>query len=158
MATRMSTGATVHTTSISVFETFASVLGEAFGRAGAAGRVLYGYVEHTVDTVYLGSTTGLWRRHVQPTGHVGVTGKSSDLTRSAWVGQATRDFGDVDALALDAELARRLGWAERSIDLPAGRYPTILSPAAVADLLKISVDKIKREQWVEQARALAPKG
>ena len=28
----------------------------------------------------------------------------------------------------------------------------------VADLLKISVDKIKREQWVEQARALAPKG
>lgn len=28
----------------------------------------------------------------------------------------------------------------------------------VADLLKISVDKIKREQWVEQARALAPNG
>ncbi|MBL8774785.1 MAG: TldD/PmbA family protein [Acidimicrobiales bacterium] len=123
------------TTSIGVFATFAPALGEAFGRAGAAGRVLYGYVEHTVDTVYLGSTTGLRRRHVQPTGHVGVTGKSSDLTRSAWVGQATRDFSDVDALALDAELERRLGWAERSIDLPAGRYPTILPPAAVADLM-----------------------
>ena len=123
------------TTSIGVFDTFAPALGEAFGRAGAAGRVLYGYVEHTVDTVYLGSTTGLRRRHVQPTGHVGVTGKSSDLTRSAWVGQSTRDFADVDALALDAELARRLGWAERSIDLPAGRYPTILPPAAVADLM-----------------------
>ena len=122
-------------TSIGVFATFAPALGEAFGRAGAAGRVLYGYVEHTVDTVYLGSTTGLRRRHVQPTGHVGVTGKSADLTRSAWVGQATRDFGDVDALALDAELARRLGWAERSVDLPAGRYPTILPPAAVADLM-----------------------
>lgn len=123
------------TTSIGVFDTFAPALGEAFGRAGAAGRVLYGYVEHTVDTVYLGSTTGLRRRHVQPTGHVGVTGKSSDLTRSAWVGQSTRDFADVDALALDAELARRLGWAERSINLPAGRYPTILPPAAVADLM-----------------------
>lgn len=123
------------TTSIGVFDTFAPALGEAFGRAGAAGRVLYGYVEHTVDTVYLGSTTGLRRRHVQPTGHVGVTGKSSDLTRSAWVGQSTRDFADVDALALDTELARRLGWAERSIDLPAGRYPTILPPAAVADLM-----------------------
>ncbi len=123
------------TTSIGVFDTFAPALSEAFGRAGAAGRVLYGYVEHTVDTVYLGSTTGLRRRHVQPTGHVGVTGKSSDLTRSAWVGQSTRDFADVDALALDTELARRLGWAERSIDLPAGRYPTILPPAAVADLM-----------------------
>lgn len=29
---------------------------------------------------------------------------------------------------------------------------------AVADLLKISVDRIKREQWVEQARALGGKG
>jgi len=28
---------------------------------------------------------------------------------------------------------------------------------AVADLLKISIDKIKREQWVEQARALGAK-
>ena len=41
-----------------------------------------------MDTVYLGSSTGLRRRHVQPTGHVGVTGKSADLTRSAWVGAA----------------------------------------------------------------------
>ncbi|MCB1014675.1 MAG: hypothetical protein KDB10_06110 [Acidimicrobiales bacterium] len=122
-------------TTIAVFDSFAPALGEAFGRAGSAGRVLYGYVEHTVDTVYLGSSTGLRRRHVQPTGHVGVTGKSADLTRSAWVGQATRDFDDVDALALDAELERRLGWAERSVDLPAGRYPTILPPAAVADLM-----------------------
>jgi predicted Zn-dependent protease len=122
-------------TSIAVFDTFAPALGEAFGRARSADRLLYGYVEHTVDTVFLGSSTGLRRRHVQPTGHVGVTGKSTDLSRSAWVGQSTRDFRDVDALALDAELARRLGWAERSVDLPAGRYDTVLPPTAVADLL-----------------------
>jgi predicted Zn-dependent protease len=88
-----------------------------------------------VTTTYLGSSTGLRLRHEQPTGHVGITGKSADLTRSAWVGQATRDFGDVDALALDDELARRLGWAARSVDLPAGRYETLLPPTAVADLL-----------------------
>lgn len=123
------------TTSISVFDTFAPALGEAFGRARASDRLLYGYVEHTVDTVYLGSSAGLRRRHVQPSGHVGVTGKSTDLTCSAWVGQATRDFTDVDALALDAELKRRLGWAARSIELPAGRYDTVLPPTAVADLL-----------------------
>ncbi len=122
-------------TSIAVFDAFAPALGEAFGRARAADRLLYGYVEHTVDTVYLGSSTGLRRRHVQPSGHVGVTGKSTDLTRSAWVGQSTRDFTDVDALALDTELARRLAWAARSVDLPAGRYDTVLPPTAVADLL-----------------------
>lgn len=41
----------------------------------------------------------------------------------------------MDPTALDAELAVRLGWAERKIDLPAGRYETLLPPTAVADLL-----------------------
>jgi predicted Zn-dependent protease len=97
--------------------------------------VLYGFVNHEMTTTYLGSTTGLRLRHVQPTGHVGCTAKSADLTRSAWVGAATRDFTDVDPLAIDAELTRRLGWAERQVDLPAGRYDTILPPTAMADLM-----------------------
>ena len=97
--------------------------------------MLYGFVNHEMTTSYLGSTTGLRLRHVQPTGHYGCTGKTADLTESAWVGGATRDFGDVDALALDAELAERLAWGARRVDLPAGRYDTILPPTAVADLM-----------------------
>jgi predicted Zn-dependent protease len=127
--------AEAESTSIAIFDSFAPALGDAFGRARSDDRLLYGYVEHTVDTIYLGSSTGLRLRHVQPTGHVGITGKSGDLSRSAWVGQSTRDFSDVDALALDSELERRLGWAKETVALPAGRYDTILPPAAVADLL-----------------------
>jgi predicted Zn-dependent protease len=97
--------------------------------------VLYGFVDHDVTTTYLGSTTGLRLRHVQPTGHWGCTGKNADLTSSAWVGGATRDFSDVDAAAMEAELVRRLGWAERRVDLPAGRYDTVLPPTAVSDLM-----------------------
>lgn len=122
-------------TDIHVYDAFAPALGEAFGRAGGAGRVLYGFVNHEVTTIYLGSTTGLRLRHVQPTGHYGCTGKSSDLAQSAWVGGTTRDFTDVDALALDATLEQRLGWGARQVALPAGRYDTILSPTAVADLM-----------------------
>ena len=36
---------------------------------------------------------------------------------------------------LTAELATRLGWAERRIDLPPGRYETLLPPGPVADLM-----------------------
>ena len=36
---------------------------------------------------------------------------------------------------LAADLSRRLGWAERQIDLAPGRYETILPPSAVADLM-----------------------
>ncbi|MPZ97312.1 MAG: TldD/PmbA family protein, partial [Propionibacteriales bacterium] len=122
-------------TSIDIFASFAPALGEAFGHARDADQVLYGYVEHDVTTTYLGSSTGLRRRHVQPTGHVGITGKDAELIRSAWVGQATRDFSDIDALALAGELDRRLAWAERTVDLPAGRYETLLPPTAVADLM-----------------------
>ncbi|CAI9414252.1 metallopeptidase TldD-related protein [Nocardioides sp. T2.26MG-1] len=122
-------------TDIHVYDAVAPALGESFRRAGGEGRVLYGFVNHESTTTYLGSTTGLRLRHVQPTGHVGCTAKSADLSRSAWIGAATRDFTDVDPLALDAQLAQRLAWAERQVDLPAGRYDTVLPPTAVADLM-----------------------
>jgi predicted Zn-dependent protease len=122
-------------TDIHVYDAVAPALGETFGRAGAEGRLLYGFVNHESTTTYLGSTTGLRLRHVQPAGHVGCTAKTADLTRSAWLGAATRDFTDLDPLAIDAALTRRLGWAERQVDLPAGRYDTILPPTAVADLM-----------------------
>ncbi|MDO9455802.1 TldD/PmbA family protein [Nocardioides sp.] len=122
-------------TDIHVYDAFAPALGKAFGRADAGGRVLYGFVNHEVTTTYLGSSTGLRLRHVQPTGHYGCTGKNAALTESAWVGGATRDFSDVDALAIDAEVAQRLAWGSRRVDLPAGRYDTILPPSAVADVM-----------------------
>jgi predicted Zn-dependent protease len=122
-------------TDIHVYDAFAPALGEAFGRASAADRVLYGFVNHELTTTYLGSTTGLRLRHVQPTGHYGCTGKTADLTNSAWVGGATRDFADVDALEMDVTLEQRLGWGARQVALPAGRYDTILPPTAVADLM-----------------------
>ena len=122
-------------TSIQVFDNFASQLGEAFSRADAEARILYGFVFHEVTTTYLGSSTGLRLRHVQPTGHFGCTAKNTELTNSAWVGGSTRDFKDVDGTRMAADLATRLSWGEQRLDLPAGRYDTILPPTAVADVL-----------------------
>ncbi|MCZ4497755.1 MAG: TldD/PmbA family protein [Marmoricola sp.] len=123
------------TTSIEVYRDFAPALGEEFSRAEASARILYGFVNHEVTTTYLGSSTGLRLRHVQPTGHYGCTGKTADLSSSAWVGGATRDFADVSAHSMADELATRLGWGARRLDLPAGRYDTVLPPTAVADLM-----------------------
>ena len=122
-------------TEIGVFSRFADDLGTAFGAAQAGGRKLYGYAEHSLNTTFLGTSTGLRLRHDQPTGRVDLNAKSADLTRSAWAGCGTRDFTDVDVAALDAGLQQRLDWARRKIELPAGRYETLLPPGAVADLL-----------------------
>ncbi|MEU4497301.1 metallopeptidase TldD-related protein [Streptomyces sp. NPDC023998] len=122
-------------TSSAVFADFAPALGEAFARARAGERELYGFANHEFTSTYLGTSTGLRLRHDQPNGTLELNAKSPDRSRSAWAGRATRDFKDVDPGLLDAELAQRLGWAERRIDLPAGRYETLLPPTAVADLL-----------------------
>ncbi|MFF9365539.1 metallopeptidase TldD-related protein [Streptomyces griseoluteus] len=122
-------------TSSAVFADFAPALGEAFARARAGGRELYGFASHETVSTYLGTSTGLRLRHDQPTGTLELNAKSPDHTRSAWAGRSTRDFKDVDPDALDTELAERLGWAERRVELPAGRYETLLPPSAVADLL-----------------------
>lgn len=122
-------------TSVAVFAALSRDLGEAFTRARLERRLLYGYVEHDVDTTYLATSAGVRVRHEQPSGHIGVTAKPTDLSTSTWVGRATNDFHDVDVAAIDDELIRRIGWAARTVELPPGRYETLLPPTAVADLM-----------------------
>jgi predicted Zn-dependent protease len=120
-------------TEIGVFARLTDELASAF-RGG--GELLYGFAEHRLETTWLASSTGLRRRWVQPTGTVELNGKiADDLTRSAWAGAYTADFTDVDLTALVTEVRRRLSWSERRLELPAGRYETILPPCAVADLM-----------------------
>jgi len=122
-------------TGIEVFAELADALGDAFGQAREQGLLLYGYAEHRMSSVYLASSTGLRRRYDQPGGRIELNAKSGDLQRSAFLGQHTRDFTDVRVADLVAELRRRLDWAQNRIELPAGRYETLLSPSAVADLM-----------------------
>jgi predicted Zn-dependent protease len=122
-------------TSIGVFRAFADELGETLRAAEGAGRKLYGFAEHEITSTFLGTSTGLRLRHDQPAGRLELNAKSPDMARSAWAGVATRDFTDVDVAVLDAGLAERLSWQERRVELPAGRYETLLPPTAVADLM-----------------------
>ncbi len=122
-------------TEFGVFRTFAHELGETLRAAEGAGRKLYGFAEHGVTSTFLGTSAGVRLRHDQPAGRLELNAKSADMARSAWAGAATRDFTDVDVAALDAELAQRLAWQARRVELPAGRYETLLPPTAVSDLM-----------------------
>ncbi|MGH3591689.1 MAG: metallopeptidase TldD-related protein, partial [Pseudonocardiaceae bacterium] len=121
-------------TEIGVFARLTDELAAAF--ASSRNELLYGFAEHRLETTWLASSSGLRRRWVQPTGTVELNGKiADDLTRSAWAGAYTADFTDLDFTALAAEVRRRLSWSGRQVELPAGRYETILPPSAVADLM-----------------------
>ncbi|WP_082518572.1 MULTISPECIES: metallopeptidase TldD-related protein [unclassified Rhodococcus (in: high G+C Gram-positive bacteria)] len=120
-------------TGIEVFDSVVPGLAQGFDGADA----LYGFAHHTVRTIWLGTSAGVRRRHVEPTGSLEINGKRGGLAHgsSAWVGTGTRDFVDIDMNAALAELSRRLDWSARRVELPAGRYETLLPPSAVADLM-----------------------
>jgi predicted Zn-dependent protease len=113
-------------------EVFADVAGSLSRGFRGADR-LYGFAHHSVSTTFLASSTGLRRRFTQPAGAVEINGKRGDA--SAWAGIGTSDFVDVPTDSLLEDLSMRLGWAERSVELPAGRYETVMPPSTVADMM-----------------------
>jgi predicted Zn-dependent protease len=124
----------VAATEFGVFGGFTGALGDAFAAANSAGHKLYGFAEHQLSCNFLGTSSGLRLRHDQPFGRVEFNAKSADMERSAWLGGSTRDFTDVVVADYYGRLAQRLDWAKRRVTLPAGRYETLLGPAATADL------------------------
>jgi predicted Zn-dependent protease len=94
---------------------------------------LYGYARHVVETTFVATSGGLRRRYTQPTGSVEINAKRDGA--SAWAGISTPDFVAVPVDSLLDDLALRLGWASRTVELPAGRYETIMPPSTVADMM-----------------------
>ena len=125
--------AAVPSTGADVFTDVATGLVHGFGTARGAGDQLYGYARHVLETTFVATSTGLRRRYTQPTGSVEINAKRGGA--SAWAGVGTPDFADVSTDALLADLSLRLGWAERTVALPAGRYETLMPPSTVADML-----------------------
>lgn len=117
------------TTGAAVFGGVAQSLARGFRGADT----LYGFARHELETTFVATSNGLRRRHTQPTGTVEINAKRSG--GSAWAGVSTPDFVDVPTDSMLDELALRLGWSERTVELPAGRYETLMPPSTVADMM-----------------------
>ena len=117
-----------------VFAKFAPELGEMMRRSQSDAIELFGYAEHTHQTIWVGSKGGMRLRHDSPVGRVEMTGKSHSRSRSTWDGIETHDFSNVSVANIDKNIRQRLSWQEKKIDLPAGRYDTVLPSGSVADL------------------------
>jgi predicted Zn-dependent protease len=119
----------VPATGAEVFTDVAGVLSRGFKGSDQ----LYGFAHHALETTFLATSTGLRRRFTQPTGSVELNAKRGDA--SAWAGIGSPDFARVPMDLLLEQLSTRLGWAQRTVELPAGRYEAILPPSAVADMM-----------------------
>jgi predicted Zn-dependent protease len=121
--------APVAATGARVFSRLAGPLAQGFRGADQ----LYGYARHIVGTTFVATSNGLRRRYTQPTGSVEINAKRDGA--SAWAGVSTPAFVDVPIDSLLEQLSTRLGWANRAVELPAGRYETLMPPSTVADMM-----------------------
>jgi len=108
-------------------------LAAALSRGFRGPHMLYGYARHELATTFLATSTGMRRRFTQPTGSVEINAKR--VGASVWAGLSTPDFIDLPVDELLAQLETRLEWSKRTVSMPAGRYPTLLPPSTVADLM-----------------------
>ncbi len=116
-------------TGAGVFAELARALSNGFGRSDR----LYGFAHHVVETTLVATSTGVRRRFTQPTGSVEINAKRGGA--SAWVGISTPWFAAVPIDAMLTELSMRLDWSRRTVELPAGRYETLMPPSTVADMM-----------------------
>ncbi|MET4432472.1 metallopeptidase TldD-related protein [Mycolicibacterium sp. 624] len=121
--------APVPTTGAGVFGDVAQSLARGFRGADT----LYGFARHELETTFVATSGGLRRRYTQPTGTVEINAKRNGA--SAWSGVSTADFVDVPTDSMLEDLSMRLGWANRTVELPAGRYETLMPPSTVADMM-----------------------
>jgi len=112
-----------------VFSGLAGPLAQGFRGADR----LYGYARHIVETTFVATSGGLRRRYTQPTGSVEINAKRDGA--STWAGVSAPDFVDVPIDSLLEQLSTQLSWAKRTVELPAGRYQTIMPPSTVADMM-----------------------
>jgi predicted Zn-dependent protease len=117
-----------------IFSSFAPELGEMMQRSKSDEIELFGYAEHTHESIWVGSKGGMRLRHDTPVGRVEMTGKSHQRSRSTWDGVETHDFKNVSVAKIDANIRQRLEWQAKKVDLPAGRYDTIFPSGSIADI------------------------
>lgn len=95
----------------------------------------FGYAEQSLDTTYVGTSSGTRMRYAERTSRFELCAKSYDRTRSAWSGQGGTTLHDVSTNDHLVEVSQKLQIQKNQIETIPGRHNVTLSPSAVSDLM-----------------------
>jgi len=123
-------------TEASVFAPIISELGEMFDNSRLSDYTHAGYAEHNSVSVWVSSISGVSAQYVIPSGRIEFTARSNDGCRSTWLGKSTRSFTDLNVASISSSLQTRLEWQRHRLDLPAGKYTTVLPSGCVGDMVE----------------------
>jgi predicted Zn-dependent protease len=95
----------------------------------------FGYAEQSLDTTYVGTSSGTRMRYSERTSRFELCAKSVDRKRSAWSGQGGTTLTDVDTHKHLIDVTQKLDIQLKQVDTSPGRHRVSLSPSAVSDLM-----------------------
>jgi predicted Zn-dependent protease len=95
----------------------------------------FGYAEQSLDTTYVGTSSGTRMRYSERNSRFELCAKSSDRKRSAWSGQGGTSLNQVNVQNHLVDVSQKLGIQLNQIEAEPGRHRVTLSPSAVSDLL-----------------------
>ena len=107
----------------------------ALDRARARGLNGAGFFETSATWAAIANKKGNFGFHRSTVASYSTTMRTADGTGSGYAGFASPRVADVDAAALAERAAAKAETSAHPRDLPTGRYPVILEPEAVAELL-----------------------
>lgn len=110
----------------------ASGLAEIFAKTD---QEFFGYAEQSLDTTYVGTSSGTRMRYSERTSRFELCAKSHDRKRSAWSGQGGASLLDVNTHDHLLDVTQKLNIQRNQIDTNPGRHRVTLSPSSVSDLL-----------------------
>lgn len=138
--------------------TRAELVGRALRRAEADKVRVAGFLEHEHVTEVAGTRAGLFVHHTRTEVSLSATCRTEDGTGSARSGYVSHALGGLLPEALVSEAAGRASKAQLPIRREPGRYPVILAPQAVADLLELFVDALDARRADEGRSAFSRAG
>jgi predicted Zn-dependent protease len=128
----------------------------ALERARTGGFNAAGFFETTAGCSAIANKKGNFGFHRSTNAAYTVTMRTPDGTGSGYAGFASPRMADVDAAALAGRAAAKAESSAHPRELPPGRYPVILEPAAVADLLMMLVFSMNARS-VDEGRSFLSK-
>lgn len=120
---------------LDLFEPLVSGLDSTIAQARGENVLTFGYASHTSHTAYLATSSGIRRRHTHREASLQMTAKTPDFKKSVSFSTTHPSIAEANSEEIYKRLVKRLEWSKNSISLEPGRYPVILEPAAVAELM-----------------------
>lgn len=136
----------------------ADLVGRALRRAEADKVRVAGILEHEHVSDAVGTRAGLFLHHAHTRVSLSATCRTADGTGSARSGYVSHALAGLVPEALVSDAAQRATRSQLPVRREPGRYPVILAPQAVADLLEFFIDSLDARQADEGRSAFSRPG